>query len=402
METLVPARTFVRQRSARARVTDEKILDAAFTVILNSGWDSLSIYSCAKAAGLSHRAVTDRYRTVSHLGVGLWDARLSGAMKSVLKSPIESMLPKNGEQDIATAIGQFELLARPTDVLTVGIELIGASLFDGKLRAAISADLAEFLAPWCSPSRSVTATRAAQASYIVVASLGLLFAHRRPNVRDMVIEQPVTALGQALLKPTSHVALPKARANQMRLEPPGPINTELDELHAATILEVARHGYHAATLIRIMDTVSTTEGFLYSRYPSKIDLFVGAIQWRTEAALKENLEWTTAVSSHVGPGVAEAVTWREYMRPEHRIGCQLAVEQIRVGWREPTLQKANDESEAAYAVAFHSAYRSIPRAELAALLHWDIALGFGAELLPAILPGAWKLPYDVVTVPLLG
>jgi len=41
------------------------------------------------------------------------------------------------------------------------------------------------------------------------------------------------------------------------------------------------------------------------------------------------------------------------------------------------------------------------RAELMANLHWDIALGYGAELVPSFFPDAWKLPFDVVTVPVI-
>jgi hypothetical protein len=35
-------------------------------------------------------------------------------------------------------------------------------------------------------------------------------------------------------------------------------------------------------------------------------------------------------------------------------------------------------------------------------VHWDLAMGYGAELLPSFMPHAWSLPFDVVTVPLFG
>lgn len=35
-------------------------------------------------------------------------------------------------------------------------------------------------------------------------------------------------------------------------------------------------------------------------------------------------------------------------------------------------------------------------------IHWGLALGFGAYVLPEGLPGISQLPFDVVPVPLLG
>ena len=80
----------------------------------------------------------------------------------------------------------------------------------------------------------------------------------------------------------------------------------------------------------------------------------------------------------------------------------LAIEQVRTGWREPLIQKVNDEAEAEFAVTLHKANPHMSRAALRSNLHWDIALGYGAELAPSFFPDAWKLPFDVVSVPMLA
>ena len=109
-----------------------------------------------------------------------------------------------------------------------------------------------------------------------------------------------------------------------------------------------------------------------------------------------------ALARKIGPGRADAVLWREYMRPEHQRGRSLALEQLRVGWREQVLQQATDAAEAAFTDSTVAANLGIERESIVSRIHLDFAQGYGAELLPTFFPLAWRLPFDVVTVPLLG
>jgi AcrR family transcriptional regulator len=392
-----------RARSARAFATDRQVLDGAASVILSSGWDSLTVLSCAKAAGLSSKAVNDRHASVSALGVAVWRDGIGESLHQAIVDVLESMLPSTSDEAVDSRTGEraFGLLARPSDSLIIAVELLGAAVFDAVLRQALSSDLSTWLAPWCAPKGKVTASRAAQSTYLVVAALGLLFAFRRPYAVKAKFAGDVEALVRAFANPAKPMSLPKAEAAHMRLDPPGPVNDEHDALLAATILEVAANGYPAATLVRIMAATDSTEGLLYSRYASKIELFIAAVNWRTENGLMVNLNWFRGISEKIGPGAAEAVLWREYMRPEHQLGRGLAIEQIRTGWREPALQEVNDAAEATFAKTLMASNPSLTRAEALSKFHWDISLGYGAELLPSFLPDAWKLPFEVVTVPLL-
>ena len=391
-----------RARSGRAFATDRQVLDAGFAVILESGWDALSVLACARRAGLSSKAVNDRHASVSHLGVAVWQDSAGPALRDALASVMDAMLPLDGSAaDVAAGNRAFRSIARPVSALIVAGELLAAAVFDGVLREAIAADLQAWLGAWCIPGGKVKSTRAAQGVYTLVAALGLLFGFRRPGAGKVNLQLQVENLALALANPAKPSKLLALEATHMRLDPPGPIDDAHDALLAATVLEVAAHGYAGATLVRIMAATNSTEGLLYSRYDSKIELFVAATKWRTEYGFMTNLNWFKTLSEKAGPGLADAVMWREYLRPEHALGRGLAIEQVRTGWHEPLIQKVNDEAEAEFAVTLQKANPHMSRAELSANLHWDIALGYGAELVPSFFPDAWKLPFDVVSVPML-
>jgi AcrR family transcriptional regulator len=391
-----------RARSARAFATDRQVLDGAFAVILQSGWSGLSVLACAKRVGLSSKAVNDRHASVSHLGVAVWQDSAGPALREALVSVMEVMLPGDGSAvDVAAGTRAFTSLARPGDSLIVAGELLAAAVFDEVVREAIAADLQSWLGGWCLPEGKVTAARAAQGVYTLVAAMGLLFAFRRPGAAKVNLALQVGYLADALAHPAKPSRLPALEAAHMRLDPPGPVTDEHDALLAAMVLEVAAHGYAGATLVRIMAATNSTEGLLYSRYDSKIELFVAATKWRTEFGFMANLNWFRAVSEKVGPGLADAVVWREYLRPEHVLGRGLAIEQVRTGWREPLLQEVNDAAEAELAKTMQKANPALSRSVVLANLHWDISLGYGAELVPSFFPDAWKLPFDVVAVPML-
>ena len=155
-----------RARSGRAFATDRQVLDAGFAVILESGWDALSVLACARRAGLSSKAVNDRHASVSHLGVAVWQDSAGPALRDALASVMDAMLPLDGSAaDVAAGNRAFRSIARPVSALIVAGELLAAAVFDGVLREAIAADLQAWLGAWCIPGGKVKSTRAAQGVY---------------------------------------------------------------------------------------------------------------------------------------------------------------------------------------------------------------------------------------------
>ena len=405
-----------RARSGRAAVTDRRLLDAAMALVAEQGWDAASVLAVARRAGMTSRAVNDRFDTRSDLAIGVWHDGPAGALGDALTSLTDAMLPAAGAEQGGLVAGSRpagsngeahglpELLrmARPSEQLVVAAELLCAGVFDPALREVISADLRERLGTRCFPGQGTSDSQAAQAAYLVATGLGLLLAYRRPLAAELDISPLATALVAALADPAQPQSLPGVDAGQMRLDPVGPVHDDHDALLEGTILEVAESGYAAATLARIVARVGVTQGLVYSRYRNKIELFMGAVRWRTEYALRTNLDWFAQLTSEFGAGIAEAVSWREFMRPEHALGRALALEQVRVGWREPEFRAEHDAAELAFTEHVLAINPQASHDALLAQVHWDLAMGYGAELLPSFMPHAWSLPFDVVTVPLFG
>lgn len=396
-----------RARSRRAEVNDRVLLDAARTMTVDLGWDAVNLHAVAKRVGMTSRAMDDRFESRTSVAVAIWMDGPGAAVTSGIVELVDALVPGVGEpgQDLQAAIAGVDQLLRPDAMLAAALEVMCAALFDSTLREAIAIDLERALGNRLvldstgAPRGQVVA---AQVAYVVVTALGLLLAYRRPGAASVNLAPIIGDIASALANPTTPSKLPAVEAPQMKLEFDTAATDPYEALLQGTLIEVADHGYAASTLARIVAAVGVTQGLIYARHKNKLELFMAATAWRHEPAIQENAEMFAALSHRLGPGRADAVLWREYMRPEHQRGRSLALEQLRVGWREPVLQAATDAAEAAFTENTVASNPGFERESIVSRIHLDFAQGYGAELLPTFLPLAWSLPFDVVTVPLLG
>lgn len=392
-----------RGRSSRARATDDRLMDATCAVILESGWDSLALTSVAEKAGVSTRPLYDRFADRSELAIACWRDRASAPLREHLMRLLElSAEAPKALADPAAIIGAYRALTQPQGLLIVAAELLCAAVFDDRLRAVIAQDAGQWLGRWCVVSGEVSPARAAQSAYVVASGLGLLLGSRRTGMDQVDVTGPATDLLTALSQPSSPARLPRWNADHMAVPEVNPADPGFDRLLAATLWVVSQVGYADATLPRIVSAAGVSQGLLYGRFSSKLEAFIAATDHRHEGGLLRNAEESARLARDFGPGIADAVMWREFTRAEHRGGRALAVEQLRVGWREPELRERTDAAEAIFANELMKAGGITDRDAGLAEIHWDLALGFGAYVLPEVLPGISQLPFDVVTVPLLG
>lgn len=396
-----------RARSRRAQVNDRALLDAACAMTVDVGWDAVSLHAVAKRVGMTSRAMDDRFGSRSNVGVAVWMDGPGAAVTSGIVELVDSLVPGVGGsgQDLPAAIAVVDRLARPDVTLSAALEILCAAMFDGAIRDVIVSDIEQalgdrlILGPAGPPQRQV---QAAQVAYVVVTALGLLLACRRPGAVSVNLSPLVADIARALANPSRPSKLPEVEAPQMRLEFEAAAVDAYEALLQGTLIEIADHGYAASTLARIVAAVGVTQGLIYARHKNKLELFMAATAWRHEAAIQENADMFAALVPRLGPGRADAVLWREYMRPEHQRGRCLGLEQLRVGWREPVLQAATDAAEAVFTEGCVTANPGLDRDSIVSRVHLDFAQGYGAMLLPTFIPLAWSLPIDVVTVPLLG
>jgi len=116
------------------------------------------------------------------------------------------------------------------------------------------------------------------------------------------------------------------------------------------------------------------------------------------AGFEINHAFTERLRADHGLGVAEAVLLREYQLPAHRIPRVMALEQVRLAWHDVGLmdQATAGIDEYRAGLLQDPAWKLEGEADF--FLNYAITLG--AAVLPLFAPDAYRLPNDVVTIPL--
>jgi AcrR family transcriptional regulator len=303
----------------------------------------------------------------------------------------------------------YEPFLRPGPLLRSATEFLVVSEFSAILASAVSQWAESCVTAWCTPE-SATARDprhardprdAARRAYLISTALGMLLAHTRQGVTALDLLGESRLLMTALTTDSQPTVLPGTRAEH--LEDFLSFNTGdvvLDALLRATMEEVGRFGYDGATTAGIGRASGYNESSIFTRYGSKVDLFVDATLGQHARNWRANEAFTQAVTEAHGPGIAEAVIIREFQRPELRTYRAISLEQVRMALHDETLRQAQwGELDALVAEAQANDPNWQP-AVTPAHLHMSVAIGLGVTVLPILAPDAWKLPYDVVTIPL--
>jgi len=99
-----------------------------------------------------------------------------------------------------------------------------------------------------------------------------------------------------------------------------------------------------------------------------------------------------------GLGMAEAVQLREYQLPSHRVPRVMALEQLRLAWHDDALMSRASAALDHYRAGLMQDPTWQFEGEADFFLNYAISLG--AAIMPSIAPDAYRLPHDVVTIPL--
>lgn len=384
------------QHSARLSRTHARLTDAAVEEIAARGWDGISFVGISRAASLSTRPIYDRYPSQSHLGADVWSSAAGDAFGQALTHVLEVALSSDSVDAPHFAVA-LEPFIRPEPVMRAARELMAAAWFDDVLRDAV---MQAHLGPIVSRiSKARSRTSAAQATYVTTIALGLLLAADLPHAGDADISEDCRDLLVALANPTAPKRLPVHRG-LASLKVPSDDARE-SALFTAMLEEVAERGYASATTARVARRAGVSEGFIFGRFPSKVELFIAATKARHLAAFMENDSLVRALASRHGEGIAEAVMWRQHFDPALRGSTTVAMEQLRLGWHNEAIRQIEDETVTEFLAAVGSTFPARHRKRAASRVHWDVALGYGASLVSAYVPDAHTLPFDVVTVPLL-
>ena len=93
---------------------------------------------------------------------------------------------------------------------------------------------------------------------------------------------------------------------------------------------------------------------------------------------------------------------RELLRPEFSHQRAVYGEELRVSCHDEGLLRKQEEQFQAFVQQQVASNPNWPPTLSAARVHMGLAIGYGVGLLAILDPEAGSLPFDVVTIPLLG
>jgi AcrR family transcriptional regulator len=391
-------------QQARVLRNDALILDGALDAAAEDGWPGLALLAVARRVGLSQRPVATRFADRSELARTVWRERAGPALLATLEEALSAAGLLAGEPSAPSFRAAMEGLARPEARLRAAAELLVMSNFDPGLAREVESGFGAQLREWCSPrAGQVTRAQAARRAYLLIVALGLVAVGRRPGADRIALTDVLDSRFAALQSSATPRSLPSAHLQHVEDDVPfGTGDPIQDALLTSVLRLVGTAGYEGASTARIARDAGVAEANIFLRYKSKLDLFVDASVRHQELGFPANAQFQQALEEQYGPGVAEAVMIREILRPAFAHQRSVSVEELRVSWHDAGLLRRQEEAFAAFVSQLGEANHELMPAASQARVHMGLATGFGVMLLGIVAPEAGSLPYDVVTIPLLG
>lgn len=393
MQTQAP-----RARQERSIRNDARILAATQSLLAEEGWPGLALGRVAERAGLSVRPIRDRYADRLTLAATAWQDLIAPGWESSMAAVI-SAADAADARTLGTALRPF---ARPGVLHRAAGELLMIAAHDEQMRAVVEDAAITPLIRSLDPRTSGGRQRAAMHGYAVMLALGLLLESWRPGAARVDLSGALDRIADALRRPAEPTRLPTARAPHLDrgvvIDTGEPL---WDAVLRATIHQVGTRGYEAATVEAIVSEAGCSQTVLFHRYATKGEAFLDATRRMFGAATELNAAYQERMADAHSLGVAEAIMLREYMRPGREIERVVGLEQYRIAWHDEQMRFALETEQKAVRQALRRAHSDLPAAEARARLHLEFAMGMGPVLLAQLVPDAWALPFDVVTVPLI-
>lgn len=386
----------------RAVRNTELMLDSSTRALAASGWASFTLARVAREMGISERPVRNRARNRSHLAAITWTERSGPHLVAAIERCMSGFEQERAtEKSDALCTALMTMVGRTLD-LDAAAELLICSHFDPDVAAAVDADLGRLVQRLITPNRSLSPDEAARAAYVLALAFGLLFMARYPRAPDRRLRKALPSWVAALRADATAQPLPNKVARHIDVSPVlAAEDPALDALLNSTLELIGTRGFDGVTVAEIARHAGFTEGLVFNRYSSKLDMFIDATRRQNEAGWQLNHDFLQALEDDFGQGIAEAVMIREAQRPGRDLGRNMALEQLRMAWHDPELAAAARSQMDDY------------RADLLKRPGWDlietegdftinIAVSLGTYALPRLAPKCFKLPWDVVTVPLFA
>lgn len=375
------------------------MLESATAILAEEGWAALTFAQVADRMGMSGQPVRSRVRSRADLAIKVWTERAESALEAAIGACMLGLEAAMAHGEIEPLVRAWEAFGSRQPNLDAAAELLVLAHFDEAIAGAVLPSLHRLVQPRVTPASDLDRSTAARFCFAVSLGLGILMLARHERARTPGLHEALTTRVRALQAQVAPQPMPDATAlHLIDLPELAPGDPALDILLNVTLMMTAERGYDGVRVAEIARTAGFTEGLVYSRYRSKLELFQDAVKRQNEVGFQVNHEFTQALRAEHGLGMSEAVLLREFQLPSHRVPRTMALEQVRLAWHDDLLMRQANAILDEYRAGLLEDPTWQFEGEADFFLNYAITLG--VALMPALAPQAYDLPFDVVTIPL--
>lgn len=367
------------------------------------GWEGSSLAVIAEAAGVSRSAVLDRYGDRPGVVSAAWRERLSPVIEDALGTVLTTIEAVGPQARPGALLAALQPFFSPDASMRAIAEVLLVARYIEPLADSVAGTLGQELDDWLTPRGPLKRDQAARRAMTAIVAIGMLIEARTGHrITASDLRQPVRAFAQALEADIPAVKLPATRAMHLTLRPVlDDTDPALLKLLTATLEEVGERGYEAATITRIARSSGYSKGLLFGRYDNKRALFLDATSRGLFAAATANEAFQQKIAETTSRGIADAVITRETMRPELKAMRTITTEQFRLAWHDEEMRATFTGVQDALTQQYRAASPHLTASQARGHVFFEFARGIGMGVLADLHPASWKLPYDVVIVPLI-
>jgi AcrR family transcriptional regulator len=386
------------QPQKRVLENTELMLNAAVNVLAQEGIAHFNLSRVSKYLGKSLKIVRDRVKTPEELLLITWKFRLAPLVLTKLETLRAAVRDVENPKSRESFLEICEYFVSDAPEVRALAEVLVISYYTPSLRAAIDQTFAEH--GFASGNHVENQDEKLRLAFAKMLVLGLMLNSRSPRAlaeshRDGLLLRwfALTHLAQA----QPRLGVP---ADHMDVEPVLDENdSELNLLLQTTLRLVSERGFNGVTVVEIAKASGHSEGYVFARYQTKLELYQDATRRQMAVGFALNEKYWQEIEKLGGMGRADAEYYIEALKPHRNTARIQSLEQLRLAWHDAGMFLAATEET----TRFREALLEKPHwaeIETESDFFLNICLGQGALLLPVLFPTAHELAWDRVTVPL--
>lgn len=383
--------TTTRRRPVTAFANDELIRDTAVSLLARHGIAGISLAAVARAADLSHTALTARFGGRDELLCDVWEHVAHNHLDQIVAWANEQVGTRT---PLVRDMKSIKSLLQQTDTISAFSELLIVSMTTPTLRTVVRASFEHHLRDMLDSDQ----TLATQITFLVGTILGIVCEQRATKINQSYVADVIRAIAEDAARPQSPVNLPNVDAPHLKRYNFDTGDERRDRILESCITNIGKHGFDDTTTKMIARDAGVSEGLVFSMYPAKVDIFFDASMIQVHLGIRRNLEFAIELIDKHGSGIANAILIREWLAPHLSAQRVALLELTRMTWHDTQLRRRIDRTKQDL---MKSENVPMPAKNLGledkAVQFVQLAIPTGLYVLVEALPDVATLPYSMVT-----